>query len=87
MHDFRYVGKRLFCESVALESLVRRFGTPLYVYSQRTLTQHFVKLDRAMSPVPHLVCFALKSNGNLSVLRTLADPLPPTLPDGALLCI
>ncbi|HWX21909.1 MAG TPA: diaminopimelate decarboxylase [Candidatus Binatia bacterium] len=72
MHDFRYVRGRLYCEGVALEALVRRFGTPLYVYSQHTLTQHFQELDRAMAPVEHLVCFAVKSNTNLSVLRTLA---------------
>ena len=73
MHDFRYVGKRLFCEGVAVEALAERFGTPLYVYSQRTLTQHFTELDRAMAPVEHLICFAMKSNANLSVLRTLAN--------------
>jgi diaminopimelate decarboxylase len=45
----------------------------LYVYSQRTLTNHFQKLDQAMAGVDHLVCFAVKSNSNLSVLRTLAE--------------
>jgi len=73
MHDFRYVGHRLFCEGVAVESLARKFGTPLYVYSQRTLTGHFQKLNAALSPVAHLVCFSVKSNSNLSVLRTLAN--------------
>jgi diaminopimelate decarboxylase len=73
MHDFRYVGKKLFCEGVAVETLARKFGTPLYVYSQRTLTEHFRKLDRALAPVAHLVCFSIKSNSNLSVLRTLAN--------------
>jgi diaminopimelate decarboxylase len=73
MHDFRYVGNKLFCEGVAVESLAKKYGTPLYVYSQRTLTGHFQKLDAAMSPVEHLVCFAAKSNSNLSVLRTLAN--------------
>lgn len=73
MHDFRYVGKRLFCEGVAVETLVREFGTPLYVYSQKTLTGHFQKLDRALAPLDHLVCFAMKSNSNLSVLRALAN--------------
>jgi diaminopimelate decarboxylase len=72
MHNFRYIGKKLFCEGDAVEALVRRFGTPLYVYSQRTLTDHFQKLDRALAPVKHLVCFAVKSNSNLSVLRVLA---------------
>ena len=73
MHDFRYVGKKLFCEGVAVETLARKFGTPLYVYSQRTLTNHFQKLDRAMAPVDHLICFAMKSNSNQSVLRTIAN--------------
>lgn len=73
MHGFHYVGKELFCEGVRLDSLARKFGTPLYVYSQQTLTDHFQKLDRAMSAVDHLVCFAVKSNSNQSVLRTLAN--------------
>ena len=72
MHDFHYSGNRLFCEGVSIESLARKFGTPLYVYSQRTLTEHFQKLDRALAPLDHLVCFAMKANSNLSVLRVLA---------------
>ncbi|HZF00886.1 MAG TPA: diaminopimelate decarboxylase [Methylomirabilota bacterium] len=73
MHDFRYVEKKLFCEGVAIETLAKKFGTPLYVYSQHTLTEHFQKLDRALAPLDHLICFAMKSNSNLSVLRTLAN--------------
>ena len=73
MHDFRYVGSRLYCEGVALDSLVRQFGTPLYVYSQRTLTEHYRRLDQAMAGVDHLVCFAVKSNSNQSVLRVLSE--------------
>jgi diaminopimelate decarboxylase len=72
MHDFRYVGNKLCCEGVALEALAKRFGTPLYVYSQHTLTEHFRALDRALAGVDHLVCFAVKSNSNQSVLRALA---------------
>lgn len=73
MHDFRYVGNKLFCEGVAVETLAKRFGTPLFIYSQHTLTRHFQELDDAMSPVEHLICFAMKSNSNQSVLRTLAN--------------
>ena len=73
MHDFRYVGNSLQCGGVSIATLVKKFGTPLFVYSQRTLADHFSKLDRAMSPVDHLVCFAMKSNSNLSVIRTLAN--------------
>jgi diaminopimelate decarboxylase len=73
MHDFRYVGNKLYCEGVAVESLAKKHGTPLYVYSQRTLTEHFRRLDAALVPLDHLICFAMKANSNLSVLRTLAN--------------
>jgi diaminopimelate decarboxylase len=73
MHDFRYVGNKLFCEGVTIETLAKKFGTPLYVYSQRTLTDHFQKLDSALAPLDHLVCFAMKSNSNLAVLGTIAN--------------
>ena len=72
MHSFRYVGKELFCEEVALSALVKKHGTPLYVYSDATLTDHYTKLDQALAPLDHLICFAMKSNSNLAVIRTLA---------------
>jgi diaminopimelate decarboxylase len=72
MHDFHYAGNKLCCEGVAVEALARRYGTPLYVYSQHTLTEHFQALDRALAGVDHLVCFSVKSNSNQSVLRVLA---------------
>ena len=73
MHQFRYVGNKLFCEGVAVAALAEKFGTPFYVYSQQTLTDHFQKLDAALAPLDHLVCFAMKANSNLSVMRTLAN--------------
>ena len=73
MHDFRFVGNQLFCEGVSLETLAKKFGTPFYVYSQHTLTDHFQKLNAALAPLDHLVCYAMKSNSNLSVLRVLAN--------------
>ncbi|HWQ93644.1 MAG TPA: diaminopimelate decarboxylase [Clostridia bacterium] len=72
MHSFHYTGNKLYCEEVAIEALIRKFGTPLFVYSQTTLADHFQKLDTAMAGVDHLVCFAVKSNSNLAVLSTLA---------------
>ena len=72
MHDFRYVGGKLHCEGVPVDALAKEFGTPLYVYSQHTLTDHFLKLQQAMAGADALICFAVKSNSNLAVLRTLA---------------
>ncbi len=73
MHDFRYVGNQLFCEGVSVGALAQKFGTPLYVYSQHTLEDHYQKLDAALAPLDHLICFAMKANSNLSVMRTLAN--------------
>ncbi len=73
VHSFHYSGRDLYCEDVSLAALAKKHGTPLYVYSQATLTGHFTKLDQALAPLPHLVCFAMKSNSNLAVIRTLAD--------------
>jgi diaminopimelate decarboxylase len=73
MHQFHYVGNQLYCEGVAVEALAKKFGTPLYIYSQQTLTDHYAKLDGALAPLDHLVCFAMKANSNLSVMRTLAN--------------
>lgn len=73
MHDFRYVSGRLHCEQVPVEALVERFGTPLYVYSRHTLADHFSRLNSALAPLEHLICFAVKANSNLAVLRALAN--------------
>jgi diaminopimelate decarboxylase len=73
MHDFHYVGGKLFCEKVSIESLVKKHGSPLYVYSQKTLTGHFQRLDTALAPLDHLICYAVKANSNLAVLRALAN--------------
>jgi diaminopimelate decarboxylase len=73
MHRYRYVGGRLHCESKDLERLARQHGTPLYVYSQATLEDGFNQLHRALAPLDHLICYALKANSNLAVLRTFAD--------------
>ncbi len=73
MHSFKYVGKKLFCEKVSVESLSKQHGTPLYIYSQATLTDHFQKLDHALAPLDHLICFAMKANSNAAVMRTLGN--------------
>ena len=73
MHDFKYAADKLKCEQVDVESLARKHGTPLYVYSQHTLTDHFSKLDTALAPLDHLICYAMKANSNAAIMRTLAN--------------
>jgi diaminopimelate decarboxylase len=72
MHGFSYKDGELFCEDVSLQSLAEQHGTPLYVYSAGTITDHFKRLDKALTGVDHEIAFAVKANSNLSVLRLLA---------------
>jgi diaminopimelate decarboxylase len=65
-------GKELDCESVPLARIVGAAGTPSYVYSRSGIEQAYRKLDRAFGKYPHSLCYALKANSNLSVLRILA---------------
>ncbi len=72
MHSFHYNNGSLHCEGVDLQELAKQHGTPLYVYSQATIVDHFTRLDSALSEVDHLVCYATKANSNLAVLNLLA---------------
>jgi len=62
----------LHCDDVSLEDLAERFGTPLYVYSASTIRARVRAFDRAFGKAPHTVCYSVKANSNLSVLRLLA---------------
>ena len=73
MHHFHYQNGKLFCENVSIESLVKKYGTPLFVYSEQTFTDHFQKLNRELGELDHLICFAMKSNSNQGVLRVIAN--------------
>jgi diaminopimelate decarboxylase len=65
-------GREVFCEGVALEEIASRFGTPSYVYSRRAIEDAFDELESGLERLPHLLCFAVKANGNLSILNLLA---------------
>jgi diaminopimelate decarboxylase len=65
-------GSVLCCDQISLELLAKRFGTPLYVYSASTMRQRMRAFDRAFYKVPHTVCYSVKANSNLSILRLFA---------------
>ncbi len=71
MNHFHYKKNELYCEDVPLARIGAEVGTPCYIYSHATLTRHFRVFDQAFEGVPHLICFAMKANSNLAVLRTL----------------
>ena len=64
--------REVFCENVALSEIARRYATPAYAYSRRAITDAFQEIDSGFRRVPHLLCFAVKANGNLSLLKFLA---------------
>jgi diaminopimelate decarboxylase len=72
MNHFEYRNGELFAESVPLKRIAREVGTPAYVYSLATLRRHFQVFDQAFARVPHIVCFSVKANSNIALLRAFA---------------
>ena len=73
MEDFHYERGGLWCEGVPLDEIAYSAGTPTYVYSYAALERAYRELDEAFSSLDHLVCYAVKANANLAVLRALAS--------------
>jgi len=73
VHFFRYRDGKLHCEDVDLARVAEKFGTPLYVYSTETILDHYTRLDAALAPLDHLICYAVKANSNRAILKLLAD--------------
>lgn len=69
MHDFQYRGELLYCEDVPVASIAGAVGTPFYLYSRHTLERHYQAFEDAFRKIPHIICFAVKANSNLAVLR------------------
>jgi diaminopimelate decarboxylase len=72
MHHFHYQAGELYCEDVPVRKIAQAVGTPFYLYSAGTLTHHFRVFDAAFANFPHIVCFAVKANANLAILRLFA---------------
>lgn len=72
MNHFEYRNGEMFAEDVPLKRIAQEVGTPAYVYSLATLKRHFQVFDQAFAKVPHIVCFSVKANSNLAVLRLFA---------------
>src|SRR3972149_3758822 len=73
MHDFTYIGSELYCGKVPLKKIAQEVGTPVYIYSSGTLRNHYQAFDTAFAGIPHMVCFAVKANSNLSILKLFAS--------------
>ena len=73
MDHFQYRNGQLFAEDVPVAEIAATVGTPFYVYSSATLLRHYGLFDDALSGLPHMVCFAMKSLSNIAVLKLLGD--------------
>src|SRR5260370_23865078 len=73
MSAFDYRDGALYCEDVALADIAARAGTPCYVYSGGAVLANFRAYDRSFGDLPHTVCYAVKANSNLALLRLLAQ--------------
>ncbi len=71
MHEFNYKGDELFCEDVGIGGIAAAVGTPFYLYSYKTLLDHYRKLRDAFQEINPLICFSMKSNSSLAVIRAL----------------
>lgn len=72
MNHFHVKQGALWCEGVPLERIAQQVGTPTYVYSRATLERHFTVLTEALAGLRHLVCYSVKANSTLGVLRLFA---------------
>ena len=71
MHEFKYKNNHLYCETIKVEDVAHRVGTPFYLYSYKTLIDHYRKLERAFRNIKPLICYSMKANSNLSICRAL----------------
>ena len=70
---YQYRQKSLYCDDVPLLQISEQAGTPCYVYSSADIVERYRAYDRAFGDLPHRVCYAVKANSNLSILRLLAN--------------
>ncbi len=73
MSAFNFINGLLYCDSIPLASLAAEFGTPLYVYSADRLRENYRRLAAAFTPLRPSICYSVKANANLSILRLLRD--------------
>lgn len=71
MHEFKFKDNELCCENIKVKDVARAVPTPFYLYSYKTLIDHYRKIKTAFSPISPLICFSVKSNSNIAILRAL----------------
>jgi diaminopimelate decarboxylase len=72
MDYFNYRDNELFAEDIAVQDIVKKYGSPCYIYSRATLERHWHAFDKAFQDHSHLICYAVKANSNIGLLNLLA---------------
>src|SRR6478735_2655978 len=73
MDHFHYRDHQLYCEDIPVAELAEKYGTPLYVYSQAEILGQLKALQTAFAEVDPLVCYSVKANSNLGILKVMAQ--------------
>lgn len=73
MDHFTYKNRILHCDDVPVPALAEKYGTPLYVYSKKTLQHHLKQLQSAFAAINPLICYSIKTNGNLHITRLMVE--------------
>ncbi|MFA5239123.1 MAG: diaminopimelate decarboxylase [Phycisphaerae bacterium] len=73
MDCFCYKNGKLFAENTEVERIIAKVGTPVYIYSKATFTDHLQKVQKAYSQLDTTVCYSVKACGNISILKILAE--------------
>lgn len=73
MDQFQYRHGQLYCENVLVDDIVNRVGSPVYIYSRGTLEYHYDAIARAFAELDPVICYSVKSCGNVHLLKVLAD--------------
>lgn len=72
MYEFHYRNNELWCEDISLTKVAEKLGTPLYVYSKRSIIDHCREIEKVFGEVDHLSCYSIKANSNLKILEIIA---------------
>ncbi len=73
MHYFDYKNGELYCEEVPVKKIAEELGTPVYIYSARTIRRHFKVFKESFSRIDHLICYSVKANSNIAIISLLRE--------------
>ncbi len=73
MHYFQYKGNELYAEDIPVADIVAAVGSPVFIYSQATFERHYKAFDEAFAQAPHTICYSVKANSNIAILKLIAN--------------